>query len=73
MQFLSYGPSSSWIDQAWGALRPYSSGEAYQNYIDNGLPGWQHAYYGANYARLQSIRSHVDPHHFFNFPMAIGR
>ena len=46
---------------------------AYQNYIDPALKNWRHAYYGANYSRLESIRRSVDPHHTFNFPQAIGR
>ncbi len=54
-------------------MRPYVSGMAYQNYIDSRSRSWQQAYYGANYARLESIRKTVDPHHFFNFPQAIGR
>jgi FAD/FMN-containing dehydrogenase len=54
-------------------MRPYVSRMAYQNYIDPAQPHWQQAYYGANYARLESIRKTVDPHHLFNFPQAIGR
>jgi hypothetical protein len=48
------------------------SGQAYQNYIDAELTNWQHAYYASNYARLVATRQRVDPHHFFNFPQAIG-
>jgi len=73
IQYLSYGGGASWLSQTWGAMRPYVSGQAYQNYIDAQLGGWQSAYYGKNYARLKSIRKQVDPHHFFNFPQAIGR
>jgi FAD/FMN-containing dehydrogenase len=64
---------SGWVASAHAAMRPFVSGQAYQNYIDRGLAGWQHAYYGSNYARLLSIRRRVDPHHFFDFPQAIGR
>ncbi len=54
-------------------MRPFVSGEAYQNYIDRDLQGWEQAYYGANLARLKAIRRRVDPQHYFNFPQAIGR
>ena len=54
-------------------MRPYVSGQAYQNYIDKNLTHWQQAYYGSNYKRLQQVRKKYDPHHFFNFPQAIGR
>jgi FAD/FMN-containing dehydrogenase len=36
------------------------------------LKGWQQAHYGENLSRLQQTRSRVDPHHYFNFPQAIG-
>ena len=54
-------------------MHPYVSGQSYQNYIDKNLEHWQQAYYGSNYKRLQQIRKKYDPHHFFNFPQAIGR
>lgn len=73
IQYYGNGPSRAWVDQAWGRMRPYVSGRAYQNYIDSAQPHWQRAYYGANYARLKSIRKAVDPHHRFTFPQAIGR
>jgi hypothetical protein len=71
IQYYGNGSTTSWIDQAWRKMRPYVSGQAYQNYIDPTLVGWQQAYYGDNVARLQQTRSHVDPHHYFNFPQAI--
>jgi FAD/FMN-containing dehydrogenase len=73
IQYYGAGASADWIDQAWHKLRPFVSGMAYQNYIDPALDGWQHAYYGHNLARLEATRARVDPHHFFDFPQAIGR
>jgi FAD/FMN-containing dehydrogenase len=73
IQYLSYNGGGGWLQSTWQKMRPYVSEMAYQNYIDSSLPNWQRAYYGSNYRRLESIRRHVDPHHFFNFPQAIGR
>jgi FAD/FMN-containing dehydrogenase len=73
MQYLSYNGDSSWLHNTWHGMRPHVSGQAYQNYIDASQPNWQHAYYAGNYARLEALRTQVDPHHFFNFPQAIGR
>lgn len=73
IQYLSYDSGPSWLAQTYGRMRPYVSGAAYQNYIDHDLRDWQHAYYGANYPRLRTVRRRVDPNHAFNFPQAIGR
>jgi FAD/FMN-containing dehydrogenase len=72
IQYYGQGSSASWIDQAWTKMRPYVSGQAYQNYIDPALEGWPQAYYAANLPRLEATRQRVDPDHYFNFPQAIG-
>jgi FAD/FMN-containing dehydrogenase len=73
IQYYGNGSGAAWIGQAWAKLRPYVSGEAYQNYIDPSLKQWQQAYYGQNLPRLEATRRRVDPDHYFNFPQAIGR
>jgi FAD/FMN-containing dehydrogenase len=73
IQYYGVGASAGWIHQAWSKLRSHVSGQAYQNYIDPALPDWPDAYYARNRKRLEAIRAHVDPHHYFNFPQAIGR
>jgi FAD/FMN-containing dehydrogenase len=73
IQYYGVGGSAAWIHQAWTKLRPHVTGRAYQNYIDPALPDWQDAYYAQNRARLEEIRTQVDPHHYFNFPQAVGR
>jgi FAD/FMN-containing dehydrogenase len=73
MQYLSYSGGASWISGIHGAMRPYVTGSAYQNYIDRSEPNWPAAYYGQNLPRLKAIRAFVDPDHHFNFPQAIGR
>jgi FAD/FMN-containing dehydrogenase len=73
IQYYGDGASADWIGQASRKLHPFVSGMAYQNYIDPTLEGWEHAYYGHNLTRLKATRARVDPHHFFDFPQAIGR
>jgi FAD/FMN-containing dehydrogenase len=63
--------SWSWINSTWNAMRPYASGEAYQNYIDPQLRGWEQAYYGANAPRLRAVKRAYDPKGLFRFPQSI--
>jgi FAD/FMN-containing dehydrogenase len=62
----------AWLRSYWASMRPYASGQAYQNYIDPDLTSWQQAYYGGNYARLVGIKKKYDPTGLFTFPQAIG-
>ena len=77
LQYVAYfgagagGPSRAWIEGVWKALRPYASGQAYQNYIDPDLQGWRRAYYGSNLARLREIKRTYDPDFRFRFRQAI--
>jgi FAD/FMN-containing dehydrogenase len=61
----------TWQRSFWQSMRPYASGQAYQNYIDPDLTNWQQAYYGANFTRLAQIKATYDPDHIFTFPQAI--
>jgi FAD/FMN-containing dehydrogenase len=65
------GASNRWINGVWRALRPYVSGQAYQNYIDPQLTTWQRAYYATNLPRLREIKRQVDPDFMFRFKQAI--
>ena len=61
----------AWQQSFWQSMRPYASGQAYQNYIDPTLSDWRQAYYGANYSRLAQIKAARDPSRLFSFPQAV--
>jgi FAD/FMN-containing dehydrogenase len=66
-----YAGSEGPVRRAKRRMRPYVSGEAYQNYIDPELDGWERAYYAENLERLRAVRAAVDPDRVFRFPQAI--
>ncbi|PNP61487.1 hypothetical protein FNYG_13774 [Fusarium nygamai] len=55
------------IKKCQAELLPYAIEQkaAYLNYIDRNVKNWQQAYYGANYRRLQEIKTKWDPHNVF--------
>ena len=63
--------SQSWLNSWYATVAPYTSGSAYQNYIDPDLPSWAQAYYGSNLARLMQIKRSWDPDNAFSFPQSI--
>jgi hypothetical protein len=63
--------NQAWLDALYGQMRSYVSGYAYLNYIDAKLPDWQHAYYGANLARLTSVKAAADPTNLLAFAQGL--
>ncbi|KAL3700963.1 hypothetical protein R1sor_018985 [Riccia sorocarpa] len=59
----------NWITGIWNTVRPFSSAEAYQNYIDSDMP--LSAYYASNLDSLKTVKRKWDPKNIFNFPKSI--
>jgi hypothetical protein len=61
----------AWLRRFWAAMRPYASGQAYQNYPDPDLTNYAQAYYGTNLPKLSGLKKKYDPYNVFKFPQAI--
>jgi FAD/FMN-containing dehydrogenase len=61
----------AWVGRSWRAVHRWASGAVYPNYPDPDLPDWARAYYGANLARLTSVKARYDPDDLFRFPQSI--
>src|SRR6202046_2485962 len=60
-----------WAAGLYAALAEYGNGQAYQNFIDPSLRGWEAAYYGQNLHRLTEVKRRYDPDRLFSFAQAI--
>jgi hypothetical protein len=67
----SLAAGEGWLGTAAQALAPFTTGGAYQNYIDPHLAGWQRAYYGSNLGRLSKVKRTYDPDDIFHFAQSI--
>ena len=62
----------AWLHGFRSAITPFVGNAAYVNYADPTLVGWQDAYYGRNYPRLQQVKQTYDPDNVFHFPQSIA-
>ncbi|OIK05649.1 FAD-binding oxidoreductase [Streptomyces monashensis] len=63
--------AQSWLASAHGAMQPYASGAAYQNYTDPTLGNWRKAYYGDAASRLGKVKQSYDPQRFFSYAQGV--
>ena len=61
----------AWANGMRSTMQAWSSGEAYQNYVDPLLSNPLQAYYGSNLARLQQVKQKYDPNGVFSFAQAV--
>jgi FAD/FMN-containing dehydrogenase len=54
-----------WTRETWTAVRPWSAGGAYSNFMTDAEVERVAAAYGSNYARLRRIKSRYDPGNVF--------
>ncbi|MEJ6005675.1 FAD-binding protein [Paucibacter sp. AS339] len=54
-----------WAQGMRQKMSPWSSGRAYQNYLNTLLPNPLQAFYGGNLARLQALKTSIDPEGLF--------
>jgi len=67
----AYNFVENWIVSTMSSLEPYLSDKSFINFPDNNLANWQTAYYGNNYARLQTVKARYDPDNIFKFKFSI--
>ncbi|GAB3433719.1 FAD-binding oxidoreductase [Flindersiella endophytica] len=68
---LAATPGSQWLTAAGDLLAPHTSGRAYQNFADPGLPRPLTAYYDTNLPRLLETKRRYDPGNRFRHDQSI--
>ncbi|MCB9737092.1 MAG: FAD-binding oxidoreductase [Deltaproteobacteria bacterium] len=61
----------AWLRGLYAAMRPWASGECYQNYPDTDRSDWRQAYYGQNLAHLEACKKALDPDRVFHGPQVL--
>jgi hypothetical protein len=67
----SVARNEAWLSEFHEAMRPFTSDQSYQNFIDGAERDYLRAYYGANLERLVEIKRKYDPSNLFHFPQSI--
>jgi len=63
--------NEAWLDAFHAAMRPFTSDESFQNFVDGAETDYLRAYYGTNLERLVEIKRRYDPGNLFRFPQSI--
>ena len=53
--------NEAWLDAFHAAMRPFTSDESFQNFVDGAETDYLRAYYGTNLERLVEIKRRYDP------------
>ncbi|MFI6499442.1 FAD-binding oxidoreductase [Nonomuraea typhae] len=61
----------NWSVALWQDLRPWASGQSYQNNVSPRRPDWARAYYGHHLDRLYAIKAAYDPGDLFHHPQGL--
>jgi FAD/FMN-containing dehydrogenase len=64
-------PFDAYVRSQRAALAQWTGTAAYSNYADQSIADYGAAYWGTNYARLQSVKKHYDPANIFAFPQSV--
>lgn len=63
--------NESWLGAFHDAMRPFTSDECFQNFIDGAETNYLRAYYGENLERLVEVKRRYDPGNLFRFQQSI--
>ena len=63
--------NQAWLDEFHATTLPFTSGESFQNFVDEAETDYLRAYYGSNLERLVKIKRKYDPKNMFRFPQSI--
>lgn len=61
----------AWVNQFHQAMEPFTSGQCYQNFIDDDQADYLRAYYANNLERLVAVKARYDPNNVFHYPQSI--
>ena len=63
--------NEAWLDAFHAAMRPFTSDQSFQNFVDGAETDYLRAYYGTNLERLVEIKRRYDPGNLFRFPQSL--
>jgi hypothetical protein len=63
--------NEAWLAEFHEAMRPFTSDECYQNFIDEAQNDYLQAYYGLNLDRLIRVKRQYDPTNILNYQEGI--
>ncbi len=68
---MTVSSNEAWLDAFHAAMRPFTSDESFQSFVDGAETDYLRAYYGTNLERLVEVKRRYDPGNLFRFPQSI--